>query len=293
MRRGLKLIALLTAAVLTGPAMAATPPPPVTVTAKPPPSASLNHETADFVDAIAIQPEGESLIRWGGPICPYAAGLGADANAALAQEIAQIANAAGAPVATTDCAPNFVVVATDQPNELLAAWRKRDPGMFGDALPYDVERFLTEERPVRVWYNALRETADGEVLARGPQSYQGMDTLSTFGSTRLRFKTVLGLQSAIVVVDLRRAQGLTVRQIADYAAMAGLAEIRLDADVGRAPTILRLFAGSGDNRPQGLTDWDKGFLAGVYGSDQASKVQRSAIASSVSEAASGTSPPNP
>ena len=287
------LVGLLGAAAVAlacGQACAATP---VVVTAKPRPSPELNHDAANFVDAVAVQPEGESLIRWGGPICPNAVGLSPDANSALAQEIAQVANGVGAPVATQDCAPNFVVVATDQPGALLAAWRKRDPNMFGDALPADVDRFLADGRPVRVWYNALRTAVDGESIAPGARVYSGVAVVYSFGLSRLKFKTVLGLESAIVVVDLGRAQGLTIRQIADYAAMAGLAEIKLDADVRGAPTILRLFSASAGGRPDGLTDWDKGFLAGVYGSDQASKVQRSAIAASVSASAGGARPSTP
>ncbi|HLK25036.1 MAG TPA: hypothetical protein VKT30_10285 [Caulobacteraceae bacterium] len=289
----LRRIVAATAVGLYAAATGASAAPPVTVTAKPPPSrATLNHDAANFVDAIAVQPEGESLIRWGRPICPYAVGLGAEARAALAQEIAQVAHAAGAPVATTDCAPNFVLVASEQPAVVLAAWRNREPDLFGDALPADVDQFLADGPPVRVWYNALRSSVDGEAIAKGPQIYSGMDVVYSYGVSRLRFKTVLGLESVIVAVDLRRARGLTIRQIADYAAMAGLAEIKLNADLGAAPTILRLFQASAAERPAGMTEWDRGFLAGVYASDQASKIQRSAIAASVS-AATAANPATP
>ena len=289
MRAGVPFLVAVSILATAGLAMAA--PPLVTVEGKPPPSATLNHETYDFVGKITVQPDGESLIRWAAPICPYAVGLSPEQNAAIAQEVALAANAAGAPVATTDCHPNFVVVATGQPEALLAAWRKRDPGMFGDALPSAVDRFLTKAQPVRVWYNALRASSDGEVIARGPPVYSGLPTLDSFTLSRLRFQTVLGLQSAIVVVDLNRTEGLSIGQLADYAAMAGLTELKLDADVGDAPTILRLFRVPPTERPVGLTDWDKGFLAGIYASDQSSRVQRSAIAASVSAAAARPASP--
>lgn len=45
----------------------------------------------------------------------------------------------------------------------------------------------------------------------------------------------------IIVVDSNRMQGVNAGQLADYVAMVGLAEIRVDADTGPVPTILQLF----------------------------------------------------
>jgi hypothetical protein len=281
------ILALGGAAVAQEPAKA----PLVTVTAKPKPSPSVNHQAAEFVDRVTVQSDGESLIRWGEPICPLAVGLGPEQNAAIAQQIALIANRAGAPVAREACHPNFVVVVTSQPNALLEAWQRRDPGMFGDAWPADISRFLTKERPVRVWYNALRTTTDGEPIMI--EQNCGNPVVSSFVLSRLRFETVLGLQSAIVVVDLEQTQGFTIGQIAAYAAMVGLTELKLDAPRG-APSILGLFsADAAVARPDALTDWDQGLLAGVYQTDQASRLQRSAIAAKVVSAVTGAPPPNP
>ncbi|HXQ09841.1 MAG TPA: hypothetical protein VN805_02460 [Caulobacteraceae bacterium] len=293
MRATLSVLLTVAAMAVAVSALADPPAPVVTVTAKPKPSPSLNHQTYAFVNDIAAQAPGESLVRWGAPICPYAVGLGSEQNAGIAHEIALVANAASAPVATTDCHPNFVVVVTSQPDRLLAAWRKRDPDLFGDGLPSDISRFLTKERPVRVWYNALRTTVDGEAITQDRTQFYGAPTLSSFTLSRLRFETVLGLQSAIVVVDANQVQGFTIGQIADYAAMVGLAELNLDRDLGEAPTILRLFSAAAADRPAGMTDWDKGFLAGMYRSDQASRLQRSTIAASVSAAAAGSSSASP
>jgi hypothetical protein len=281
------VLALGGAAAAQAPAKAAT----VTVTAKPKPSPTPNHQAADFVDTITLQPAGESLIRWGEPICPLAVGLDPAQNAAIAQQIALIAHRAGAPVAQEACHPNFVVVATSQPDALLAAWRKRDPGMFGDAWPSDISQFLTKARPVRVWYNALRTTTDGEPIMS--EQNGGNPVVSSFVLSRLRFETVLGLQSAIVVVDLKQTEGFTIGQISAYAALIGLTELKLDADFANAPSILRLFAAAAAERPDGLTDWDQGLLAGVYQTDQASRLQRSAIAAKVVTAVTGAPPPNP
>jgi hypothetical protein len=65
-------------------------------------------------------------------------------------------------------------------------------------------------------------------------------------------------------------------QLADYVAMVGLAQIRLEANTGTAPTILGLFR---DTQPQlpGLSPWDQAFLRSLYTTDQASKLEVSMI----------------
>ena len=76
--------------------------------------------------------------------------------------------------------------------------------------------------------------------------------------------------------DGSRVAQLNMGQLADYVSMVGLAQIRLDANTGTAPTILGLFRES-DSPPQGLSVWDRSFLEGLYSTDQSSVLQVSAI----------------
>jgi hypothetical protein len=71
---------------------------------------------------------------------------------------------------------------------------------------------------------------------------------------------------------------VTLGQIADYAAMAGLAQIKLDPEVAGDPTILTLFDKGNQAPSPGLTDWDRAFLKSVYSTEQKSVLQRSQIA---------------
>jgi hypothetical protein len=59
---------------------------------------------------------------------------------------------------------------------------------------------------------------------------------------------------------------MTIRQLADYIALIGLADMRLDADLGPTPSILELFGGG--TPPQGLTVWDRALLHALYDTDQ-------------------------
>jgi hypothetical protein len=74
---------------------------------------------------------------------------------------------------------------------------------------------------------------------------------------------------------------LNLGQLADYIAMLGLAEIRLDGDFDGISTILRLFERSGDPPPQSLTQWDQAFLYSLYDTQQASMQQPSMIRTSM------------
>ena len=94
--------------------------------------------------------------------------------------------------------------------------------------------------------------------------------------TRLRRGAVQTLSSVIVVVDANRVQNLHLAQVADYIGLVGLAEVNLDADVGSAPSIMKLFRDAPD-LPQGLSSFDQAFLAASYRADQSSVTQESAI----------------
>ena len=59
--------------------------------------------------------------------------------------------------------------------------------------------------------------------------------------------------------------------------MAGLAKLRLDANVGEAPTILQLFSSSARRCRQSLSPWDASFLKALYHTDQTDRTQLSEI----------------
>jgi hypothetical protein len=75
---------------------------------------------------------------------------------------------------------------------------------------------------------------------------------------------VRDLTSVIVLIDARRLEGVTFGQLAAYIAMLGLVEIRLDAHLVDAPSILQLFTASGPTPPPGLSPWDQAFIKALY-----------------------------
>ena len=89
---------------------------------------------------------------------------------------------------------------------------------------------------------------------------------------------VAQLEAIHTLWHAHRAAASMLGQLVDYAAMVGLADINLDADLGDVPSILRIFEEPAEARPAGLTHWDEAFLAALYHSDQATQTLRSQIA---------------
>jgi hypothetical protein len=160
------------------------------------------------------------------------------------------------------------VVVTSVPDKLIDAWSRRDPWMFIDnAHPGGtvVGRFLTASTPIRVWYNVAYTNADGLPMAMSS------------GTAAAQSGSVRDLWSVIVLVDARKTTGVSFGQLAAYIAMAGLAQIRLDAKLDDTSTILQLFLNAGKAPANGLSPWDQAYLKALYHTQHSEKMQLSEI----------------
>jgi hypothetical protein len=257
-------------------------------TAAPPPVDTITVEAArhrelverqvrTFVGQIAVKPYDSTLARWEpvAPICPLVAGLTRENGEFILARVSKIAAAAGAPLAAEHCKPNLYIVVSANPDALLKAWNKRDVWMFGDESEQGgttIRRFLNSNSPVRVWYNAELYSADGTPLG----NLEGRTTPRAI-ATRIVFNQTRDLTSALVMVDGPRARGINFGQLAAYIAMLGLAEIRANADVADAPSILHLFSRSENERPNGLSTWDQAFLKALYRTEHTDRQQLAEI----------------
>jgi hypothetical protein len=242
--------------------------------------AALEHRVDAFVRAITRNTgfsNEDPIVRWNKPICLLAAGLTAEDVKIVSAKVSQIMYSAGAPLAPAPCQPNFIIVATSEPDRVLNAWYARDSRLFGDATPALIRQFLegSQSRQVRVWYNIDRGRKSGIHNGHFVPSNTRAD-----GSTFVR-NTVFDFFSIFAIVDTNHMGHTTLDQLAAYLAMAGLTNVDLDADLGSAPSILRLFTPSAESQPLGLSSWDTAFLKALYQSNQTSKTQRFEIADRV------------
>lgn len=248
----------------------------------------LRREVHRFVAALLVRPWDESLVRWNVPVCPLVAGLPKDFGEFILWRISKAAADARAPLAGKVCRPNLFVIGTDAPELFLKKWLAREPWMYDKRKGFEpIRRFLESKRPVRVWYNSVLGCQDGGPGASASSIAQmdhpsGVGGSSTFGpgaascadgiDSHLSYADTESIASAIVVIDGRRMKKVDIQQLADYIALAALADVRLDIDPGAAPSILRLFAGIG-TPPQGLTLWDRALLYSLYNTRQRDKQQ--------------------
>jgi hypothetical protein len=242
----------------------------------------LERRVYDFVSGITHRGYmSESLARWNKPICPLVAGIPSAQGEYILSQVSKAAKSAGARLAGRKCKPNFHVVLTYDPDELMRLWRQRAPRLFGASSPTEVHRVMGRARPVRVWYNAWEKCGDGEQggVSTGANlsdawSYMGDCQIK---DTRLQFNYVVPIQSVVVIVDIDDIKEVKIGPLADYIAMVGLTKVDFSADLGDAPTVLRLFPVSADAASQGMSDWDRAFLKGLYTTSQSSRFQRSEI----------------
>jgi hypothetical protein len=235
--------------------------------------AALEHRVDAFVRGITRNPgfsDDESLVRWNTPICSFAAGLSAEEVKVVLARVSQISSTAGAPLARAPCQPNFIIVATSEPDRVLEAWYARNNQLFGNATPAHIHQFLenSQSRPVRVWYNINLGRKSGVRNGHFVPSNNRADSSPFVGHAAFDFFSIFA------IIDTNRTEHSTLDQLADYLAMVGLTDIDLDADIGGAPSILRLFALSAENQPSGLSNWDAAFLKALYQSNQTSRAQR-------------------
>ncbi len=238
--------------------------------------ATVEHEVRAFVDAIALKPGDESLARWQlqVPLCPLVAGMPKNDGEYILSRVSKIATAAGAPLAPAHCKGNFYIIVTGDPEGVLKALMKRDVRMFGDETDQGgatIREFMAAS-PIRVWHNTDMYKLDGTPLGNNAEAR----TSENARATRIEINNYRALTSVIAIVDARQMKDVSFGQIASYVAMAGLVQMRQQANVGDAPSILSLFAAAA-KAPPGLTAWDESFLKAVYATRITDRAQIAAI----------------
>jgi hypothetical protein len=236
---------------------------------------ALRQRVEVFVRGVTQNPgfsDHESLVRWNVPICLFAAGLTADDRKTISARLTRIMLTAGAPLAREPCQPNFVIIVTSEPDRVLEAWYARNKQLFGDATLPQIHHFLdpSGSRPIRVWHNIDRGRTSTVRFGHFVPSDNQAE------SSPFVRNAVLGFYSVFAIVDPNSPARATLDQLTDYIALGGLSNVDLDADIGSAPSILRLFASS-PTPPAGLSPWDAAFIKALYQSDQTSRSQRHEI----------------
>ena len=222
-----------------------------------------------FVSALTDVRVFGQVSRFDWAVCPKAFGLEERQEAAVAERLRAVAGAAGIDVAKPGCKPNVLVVVTKDKAGLIEGLRRDHPGYF-DSVPVQEKKLLKrDDEPAAAWHLEGKLDADGIEVPRDRITGQYVVERTDVPS-RISTVTRPHFTSAVVVIDSDSLSGLTVTQLADYAAMRAFAR----TDPGRleksaAPTILTILdAPMGSEVPVTLTQWDLAYLKALYSSTE-------------------------
>jgi hypothetical protein len=253
--------------------------------------AQLIARITGFIDEVSLFAADDPALgpaQWHEPVCPQVSGLPKERGESILSRISQVALAANVPLGGEHCRPNLYIYVTVRPQEILQDFQKRDfVSTFGaDAPPTAVDNFIETPRAVRVWYNPFGPYLQPKALLPGggclpPENMIPVRVECNREPSRLVSNARWEFSRILVIADQTRLKGVTLEQFADYVAMVGLARLNPNAHLGDAPTILRLFNGSPQGAPAGMSDWDQAFLRSLYGTEPRSTLQRSQMARSM------------
>jgi hypothetical protein len=240
----------------------------------------------DFVGALTKIPSYEQLGRFEHSVCPAVYGLARPQAEAIASRIRLVAKTIGVVVGGDHCAPNLLLVATSDKQAFLEALRQHRADDFGIA-DSQIRALEKQPGPAAAWQvQGPPMGADGRDLEVDPGTGQIVNR-TIEGGSRITVPVHPQFDGAVVVVERKALPGLTVTQLADYAAIRALT----GADPARlaasgAPTILHVLeVPMGGSAPVTMTEWDFAFLRSYYDTrrDLRTASQRSAITDSMAK----------
>ena len=269
-------LALLAAVALSSPAFAQADDSAIVVTGQAPLGEA---QALDAVRRVARPVDGQ-LARFHDRVCPLVTGFDAPYEAIVADRIKAMARQAGAKVGGEGCAPNLFVVVVDDGPGFVREVARRDGGALASLPSREFEALANAQGAARSWSMTLLTNSAGMAAGR-PSPNGGGGTVKTgYAGSSVSFGDVGVMRvyessnanpsvqqtivSAWVVIETGATLGKSLRQIADYATMRGLAMVRPDALDGSADSILGLFEPGAPDAPPELTAFDRAYLKSLY-----------------------------
>ncbi|MEO6360786.1 MAG: hypothetical protein ABIO43_09470 [Sphingomicrobium sp.] len=203
------------------------------------------------------------LARFHGSVCPMALGVAPESARSMEERIRRIASAAGVKVAPSPCVANFVVILASDVQSSFADIKAKHPDWLVGVTPAGLSRLERERGPVLAWSSTTIRNENGETLSTvdrlNPQNLRVQSASILSQPTRQQ------IDGSVVIINSEAALGKTVGQLANYAAMRGLAQTRIPNEVPAVNTILSLFHAA--SPPKALTSFDFGYLRALYASN--------------------------
>ena len=251
----------------------------------------LEEVTQDFVREVGAPAGGRGLARWRNGVCVGVANLQNDAAQYIADRVSTVAQDLGLRVGDPGCEPSILIVATQDANAFTPQFVASRPRLFivgGTGMDRGrnaLQRFETNDQPVRWWNVSVPVDGDtGQIAVRLPGSVNGgadngdansvmlfAPNIDVRAASRLSTQIVDDTKRTFVIVDVTKISAISLAQLADYIALVSMAQVDPEADTSGYATILNVF--DDPTQTEGLTNWDKAYLHGLYDATRTRKSQ--------------------
>ena len=226
------------------------------------------HQVRDFVRALTAVPSDGQIGRFHAAVCPVAMGLPQVQNDRIAERMRAVAFAAKMKVAPAKCTPNAFVIVAPHKAAAIKELEKRFPAYLSQMTARQVRELTDSPEPAAAWQVKGLLTADGLEAAQAA-GHDYYTVRSADSPSHIKADSKPTFTVSVVVIDVDAAKGLTLIQLADYAALRTFADIAPARVTGLGvPTILGALTAPVDKAiPVTLTYWDLGFLKSLYTTD--------------------------
>lgn len=236
--------------------------------------------------------------RFAAPICPSVGGLSIEDARKIENRIRDIAELGGLRVAADNCSPNLIVVAVENGADEIESLRKKQHRVFSTMTHRERDKLVESGGPVYSWkatqqmasdsiHPARAGTIDMKSEGTGPISVRGQ---RTHVKSLIKKPEFAGIVYSYLLIENKALSGVSLNQLADYAAVVSLIDINVNFETAPPPpgSILSLFSETQTDQtpPQSISEGDLLMVRGLYkvAPNVKAPLQRSAMLHTISEA---------
>lgn len=249
-----------------------------------------------YIAEIVEEGRENQYARYNAPICPSAIGFTKPVEDFIEQRIRDVAIAADIKVGALDCDVNLHLMIVEDGPKAISALRREHSQAFGYMTPYERQRLSNREGPVYDWHLikvvSVDNGADRSVRRSSIPGGYGLLTDDNVNAATTTINSLIFLpvrqeiKHAFVLIEKEAIIGLSPVQIADFATMRALMQIKDGtSEELRESSILSIFRYNAryDEAPELIDDWDLAILKALYAApnNRSSAQQRSVMARSV------------
>jgi hypothetical protein len=236
----------------------------IVVTARPDPAPEVSQaksQARDITDASNIFDEPLPLFQ--DKVCPGVSGLPVDLAEYIADRIRFNAKRVGLRLAKAgECSPNLLVAFVLDGQKALVKYADKGNTILANVPVVARRQMIQDPGPVHAFVVAQDRTHTGGLPNFDPKQQYEVVKVEQEHSLFL-LPTRSDIQMSIMLINIPAIDGMSAKQLADYATMRGLARTKPAAGDSTYSTILTLFDPD-SGHPAELTNFDLGYLRSLY-----------------------------